>query len=93
MYICIKDVKTLFTLFNAKPRPKRPFTVGRGGYNSVYESNCISLNHLKRPVYRHFRVTDTVIYRIYRKKCRKSTEQKKKKIITTSKSRFSTKYD
>ncbi len=41
LYICIKDVKSRFTLFNAKKRPLRPFTVGSGGYKPLYSSFCI----------------------------------------------------
>lgn len=67
LYICIKDVKSHFTLFNAKQRPLRPFTVGRGGYKPLYSSFCMCSVTLKSPVYRHFRGLVIVKYRIYRK--------------------------
>ena len=41
MYICIKDVKSRFTNFNARLRPIRPYTVGKGGYKPQYRSDCI----------------------------------------------------
>lgn len=77
LYICIKDVKSRFTNFNARLRPIRPNTIGGGGYKSHYRWFCMIPPTLKRPVYRHFTHYDTVIYRKYRKNGRKSGKQEK----------------
>ena len=68
LYICIKEVKTRFTLFNASERPFRPYTNGVRGREPCLQFGLYVRHLAEMPIGRRFSVFRTACLQKIQKK-------------------------